>query len=166
MLYRLAQLVWFMAPAYVANMAAPFARFWPGWNRPIAARRLGTHKTMIGAALGIAAGVAAAFAQSKIPWRGSIVPGDGWGAVGLRLGAGAIAGDAIKSLFKRRRGVPPGGRWSPADQLDFVLGALLLGGSVAGLGWGDVAAILAFTFAADIAVNHIAFRLRIRDTAW
>ncbi len=24
-----------MAPAYVANMAAPLTRYWRGWNRPI-----------------------------------------------------------------------------------------------------------------------------------
>src|SRR5512142_2578884 len=83
--FRLAQLAWFMAPAYVANMAPPFARFWPGWNRPINERWLGAHKTAVGAALGIAAGVAAAYAQSLIAWRGVIVSYDAWPAIGLRL---------------------------------------------------------------------------------
>src|SRR5512142_3041998 len=155
-----------MAPAYLANMAPPFARFWPGWNRPINERWLGAHKTIVGAALGVAAGIAAAYAQSLVAWSGSIVSYDAWPAIGLRLGAGAVAGDAIKSLLKRRRGVPPGGRWIPADQLDFPIGALLLGGSLAQLSWIDVVAILTFTFVADIAVNHAACWLRIRDTAW
>lgn len=165
-MFRLIQLAWFMAPAYLANMAPPFARFWRGWNRPVAERWLGAHKTIVGAALGVAAGVATAYAQSRIAWKGSIVSYAAWLMIGLRLGAGAVAGDAVKSLLKRRRGVPPGGRWIPADQLDFPIGALLLGGSLAPLTWVDVALILAFTFVADIAVNHAAYWLRIRDTAW
>ena len=48
-------LVYVMLPAYVANMAAAFAKFWPGWNRPISRRWLGDHKTEIGFLLGRAA---------------------------------------------------------------------------------------------------------------
>jgi hypothetical protein len=33
--YRIAQLVSFMAPAYVANMAPLFSKYWKGWNAPI-----------------------------------------------------------------------------------------------------------------------------------
>ena len=47
-----------------------------------------------------------------------------------------------------------------------VAGALLLGGAVAGLAWSDVAIVLGFSFVADIAVNHVACRLHLRDTTW
>lgn len=164
--YRLAQLLYFMAPAYAANMAPPFARFWPGWNRPIDRRRLGSHKTVVGAAFGVFASVAVAFAQSRLGWPGGITSYADWLALGLLLGVGAVSGDALKSLAKRRRGIPPGGRWIPADQLDFVVGALLLGGWRAAIGWADVATILVVSFLADIVVNQLAFRLRIRETAW
>lgn len=164
--YRVAQLLYFMAPAYAANMAPPFARFWRGWNRPVAERRLGTHKTVVGAALGVAAGLATAFAQSRVAWRGGITPYEAWPALGLSLGAGAVAGDALKSLAKRRRGIAPGARWIPADQLDFVLGALLLAGRRGRLTRGDVATILAVSFVGDVVVNQLAFRLGVRETAW
>jgi hypothetical protein len=59
---RLLQLLYLMAPAYLANRAPPFVRYWNGWNRPIS-RWLGEHKTV----------------------------------------GGALAGDAIKSFFKRAR---------------------------------------------------------------
>jgi hypothetical protein len=45
-------LVYVMLPAYFANMAAAFAKFWPGWNRPISRRWLGDHKTVVGFLLG------------------------------------------------------------------------------------------------------------------
>jgi hypothetical protein len=42
------RLLYFMTPAYVANMAPPFVRFWKGWNRPIHVGLFGTHKTVVG----------------------------------------------------------------------------------------------------------------------
>jgi len=59
---------------------------------------------------------------------------------------------------------PPGQSWIPADQLDFIVGALLLAWPWLRLQLLDVALILAFTFVAHIVVNHVAFRLGIRDT--
>jgi CDP-2,3-bis-(O-geranylgeranyl)-sn-glycerol synthase len=163
---RIAELLYLMAPAYLANMAAPFARFWRGWNRPISERWLGSHKTVVGGVAGISAALIAAFVQSRIHWRGSIVDYDRWTLVGLLLGVGAIGGDMAKSFVKRRVKIAPGDRWIPADQLDFGIGALLLIAQVAGLSWIDAAVILAITFVGDILVNQVAFRLHIRDTAW
>ncbi len=39
------------------------------------------------------------------------------------LGMGALAGDAVKSFFKRQIGAKPGNMWPPFDQIDFVVGA-------------------------------------------
>ena len=89
-----------------------------------------------------------------------------WPALGLALGIGALGGDALKSLVKRARGIAPGKSWVPFDQLDFAVGALALVWPWAMLGWGDALLILAFTFVADIVVNHAAYRLGIRDTRW
>ena len=164
---HLAQLLYFMAPAYVANMAPPFLKFWSGWNRPISARWLGTHKTVLGFAAGVAAGLATAGAQAAIDWQGNFVDYRGaWPWIGLALGGGALTGDALKSLLKRRCGIAPGSRWIPADQLDFVFGALLFSAPLVHLGWRDIAAIAAVSFAGDVAVNHASFALGIRDTRW
>lgn len=163
---RVAELLYLMSPAYLANMIAPFARFWKGWNRPISERWLGSHKTVVGAVAGISVALIATFVQSRIQWRGSLVGYDHWPLMGLLLGAGAIGGDTLKSFFKRRLKIAPGGRWIPADQLDFGIGALLLIAPMAGLSLSDAAIVLAITFVGDILVNQVAFRLRIRDTAW
>ena len=163
---HVAQLVYLMAPAYAANMTPPFVRFWPGWNRPISRRWLGTHKTVLGAVAGVLTALVVAFVQARVDWTGSMLDYAHWSVVGLLLGVGAIGGDLVKSFLKRRRGIPAGARWIPADQLDFVVGALALIQPRAHLSWPDVASILAVTFVADIIVNQVSFRLGIRDSAW
>jgi CDP-2,3-bis-(O-geranylgeranyl)-sn-glycerol synthase len=65
-----------MAPAYVANMAPPFIRYWTGWNRPISARWFGDHKTVMGFAAGVLAAVLMAFLQSRMAWTGSLTSYD------------------------------------------------------------------------------------------
>ena len=166
LLYRLLQISYLMLPAYVANMAPPFVRYWRGWNRPIAPRQLGDHKTVVGFAAGVCGGVGAAFVQSRIAWTGGLVSEDEWLAVGVRLGIGAMAGDSAKSFAKRRLGIPPGAPWVPFDQLDFVAGALILLAGRVPLAIIDYALILALSAGGHIAVNHVAYGLGIRDTRW
>ncbi|KKQ36051.1 MAG: hypothetical protein US52_C0011G0015, partial [candidate division WS6 bacterium GW2011_GWA2_37_6] len=40
-------------------------------------------------------------------------------------GLGAIAGDSIKSFFKRRVNIKPGKAWIPFDQIDYIFGGIL-----------------------------------------
>lgn len=161
------ELVYLVLPAYCANMAPPLVKYWRGWNRPIHRAWLGDHKTVVGFVFGVVVGVLTAFAQSRLDvgigllWR----PVE-WAGVGLAQGFGAMAGDSMKSFFKRRVGIAPGKSWIPADQLDFVVGALIPLSLFVPLGGTEILAILLFTFVADIAVNHISFYLGIRDTKW
>jgi CDP-2,3-bis-(O-geranylgeranyl)-sn-glycerol synthase len=46
---------------------------------------------------------------------------------------GALFGDIIESFFKRRLGKERGENWIPFDQLDFIVGALILSFIIAGL---------------------------------
>ncbi len=64
---RVLSLLYQIAPAYAANMAPPLVRYWRGWNRPINARWLGEHKTVIGFGAGVVAAIAAAGIQSRLP---------------------------------------------------------------------------------------------------
>lgn len=45
--------------------------------------------------------------------------------MGMSMGFGAVAGDAVESFFKRQIGIAPGKSWVPFDQLDFVIGGML-----------------------------------------
>jgi CDP-2,3-bis-(O-geranylgeranyl)-sn-glycerol synthase len=163
---RLIQLLYLMAPAYLANMTPPFTRFWHGWNPPISERWFGSHKTVVGVLGAIAVAVAATGAQAAVAWDASLVPYAHWAVVGLLLGAGSMGGDLAKSFVKRRLGIAPGQSWIPFDQLDFVLGALVLIAAWARLSWADIGAVLIVSFAADIVVNHVAHWLGIRETKW
>ena len=166
MLFRVPQLVYFMAPAYLANMAPPFVRYWKGWNRPISRRWLGTHKTVLGFVAGVLTAMLVTFVQRRLAWSGSIVAYDEWALLGVLFGVGAMAGDCAKSFFKRRLGVEPGRPWIPFDQLDFVLGALALVHARVALAWSDLLAILALSFCGHILVNHLGYWLGVRDTRW
>ncbi len=166
MMTSLLQLVYLMAPAYLANMAPPFLKYWKGWNRPISRRWLGEHKTVGGVLLGVVVALMAAWTQSLIAWKGSLVAYEDWPVIGLALGAGALGGDLVKSFFKRARGIAPGQPWIPADQLDFVIGALVFIWPWARLGWLDAMTVLVVSFFGDIFVNHLSYRLGIRDTKW
>jgi CDP-2,3-bis-(O-geranylgeranyl)-sn-glycerol synthase len=163
---HLLQLLYFMLPAYAANMAPPFVRFWRGWNWPIHARLLGAHKTVVGFAVGVSAGVLVTAMQATVATPLARVDYGHWPLLGLGLGGGAMLGDSIKSLFKRQLGIAPGSRWFPFDQLDFVLGALAFVGCWAGLSWSDVGVLLVVSLIGDVLVNRLAFALRIKDAPW
>ena len=62
-----------MAPAYVANMAPPFVRYWKGWNRPISRRWLGSHKTVVGFGAGVLGAVLVTWLQARLDWDRAIV---------------------------------------------------------------------------------------------
>lgn len=165
-LFHLLRLAYFMLPAYCANMAPPFVRFWPGWNRPISRRWLGDHKTVVGFLAGVCAGVLATAVQRLVDAPIALVDYRHWFVLGLLFGIGAMLGDALKSLAKRRLRIAPGERWIPFDQIDFVLGALLLVAPRAELSGADVVVLLALSFVADIAVNRLAFRCGIKNSPW
>ena len=165
-LARAVELAYFMAPAYVANMAPPFVRYWRGWNPPISRHWLGGHKTVVGFAAGLAGALLTTRVQAGLGWAGARVAYDDWAALGLLFGVGAMAGDCAKSFFKRRLGIPPGAPWVPFDQLDFVLGALALVGPRAALAWTDVLVILALSAGGHILVNHLGWALGVRETRW
>jgi len=161
---RLVELLYFMLPAYLANMAPPFVRFWRGWNHPINRRWLGDHKTVLGFGAGVVTALATTFIQSRVPGLGLLWPAEHWLTLGFGFGVGAMGGDCFKSFLKRRRGIAPGRAWIPMDQLDFVVGALILTLPWVHWRWSDVAVILIVSFLGDLVVNQLAFRLRIRST--
>lgn len=156
-----------LVPAFLANMAPPLLRFWAGWNPPIDDRLLGAHKTLGGFIAGVATAVVAAGLQARwMPGSLALVDYGNWFPIGLALGLGAMSGDCVKSAIKRWRRKPPGSRWMPFDQLDFIIGALVFVAPVVAFQWPEVIGVLIFTFVADTAVNRVAFRLGIKDAPW
>lgn len=133
---------WFFAPAGVANLMAFFSSKIPyikKFNQPVDARLkfrgkriLGSHKTIRGFVFGIVTAIIGVYIQvflySTISFMREIKTID-YSAInpitlGFLLGFGALAGDAMKSFFKRQINFSPGKSWVPFDQIDYILGGI------------------------------------------
>jgi len=124
--------LWFVFPAYCAN-AMPLIF---GGGYPLDAGRtffdgkpiLGSHKTFRGFFFGLVVGTLVGFLQTVFfqhvisqydaRFRYDVL-------LGFMLSLGALVGDSLESFVKRRLDLPPGSSLPIADQLDFVVGALL-----------------------------------------
>ena len=124
--------LWFIFPAYCAN-AVPvifggghpvdFGKiFWDG--KPI----FGSHKTLRGFFSGLVVGTLVGFLQTLL-FQHVLFQYDAQlrydVLLGFMLSLGALVGDLTESFIKRRLDLPPGSSLPIADQLDFVVGALL-----------------------------------------
>lgn len=172
------QALYFALPMYLANMAPVLMKWLPVLDIPMDGGKkwrgkplLGKNKTWRGFFVAIIFAVITIYVQQYFS--------DGTGAVNLidynrpdiwllggLLGAGAIIGDAVKSFFKRQSGRPPGSKWFPFDQLDFVIGGLLLGSIIYFPGWPVVLIILIATPALHMLVNFIAYKIGIKNVPW
>lgn len=123
----------FFIPAGVGNMAPVLAVRLPLLNalaQPIdggktwrGVRIFGDHKTYRGYVSGIALGALSALCLHDLGIFGDTHATTA--LMGAVLGFGALAGDSIKSFFKRRAQVPSGKAWFPFDQLDYIIGGLI-----------------------------------------
>ncbi len=172
------RVVYFFGPAYAADVSPIVAaRLFPRLDAPIDGRRtlggrplLGAHKTWRGCVACVAAGVGAWETQRLFFRIGlvrelalvdyayePIVPG-------LLMGLGAGAGDLLKSLLKRRRGVAPGVPWLGFDQLDFFVGAFAFVSLVHVPPLADVLAMVPLVFVCDVAATTVLWRLGLKQS--
>ena len=86
--------------------------------------------------------------------------------LGFCLGLGAILGDLVKSYYKRKDKIPPGERWIPFDQLDFVVGGII-GSFFIYVPTAEVVLILVVvSFFLHIAATRVGYWLGIRKEKW
>jgi CDP-2,3-bis-(O-geranylgeranyl)-sn-glycerol synthase len=124
----------------------------------------GKNKTWRGLILGIVVAILVSFIQSKLYPLWSLYDYSNWYSWGFLLGLGALGGDAIESFFKRRMNFLPGEPWIPFDQIDHVIGAMILGSVLFFPGWVYATYLVIVTFFGHLAVNYIAFKLKIRTS--
>jgi CDP-2,3-bis-(O-geranylgeranyl)-sn-glycerol synthase len=86
--------------------------------------------------------------------------------LGILMGFGVIAGDAVKSFFKRQFDIPPGKSFIPWDQIDCVLGGLIFGRIAWDFPWDYGITIIVLTFILHIAIRHITYYMGISDSKW
>jgi len=82
------------------------------------------------------------------------------------FGLGAIAGDLVKSFFKRRLKIAEGRPWIPFDQIDLVLGALICVSPVYALDLPRVLVLLLLTPFLHFLTNLTGYTLGLKDVWW
>lgn len=137
--------LWFLLPAAFANVAPIFSAATPGlkrWQTPMDGgfsfrnkRLLGDNKTWRGFISGIVAATFTLWLQQlafqQYEWAQAISGNIEYNALptlllGPLFGIGALGGDAVESFLKRQRGVDPGHSWFPFDQIDYVIGGIIV----------------------------------------
>jgi CDP-2,3-bis-(O-geranylgeranyl)-sn-glycerol synthase len=176
-------LIWIFMPVWLANTGPVIANNIPmleRYNKPLdfqktwrGKRLLGDNKTIRGLAAGMVVGMVTAalqmFAVFINPnlenYSYSVVDYTSWITliIGLVMGFGALAGDSIKSFFKRRFNIPPGKSWVPFDQLDFVIGGTAVSTLFFVLPTQLYILMLLIALVAHPAVNIISWLLRLQD---
>lgn len=182
-LYFIIQCIYFMLPAYLANMAPVIAKnlhlaeslavpvdFNKQWNyKPI----FGSHKTFRGFIFGVLFALIIAYIQYTLydfAFFRSLSLFEytkfNWYTAGFLLGFGALFGDLVKSFFKRKLNVEPGQRFIPWDQIDYSVGAILFISLIFFINLYTIIFILIISFIGHILVNHISYYLGLRETNW
>ena len=137
--------IWFLLPAALANMIPIIAASLPvlrKFDAPIDGGRtwrgheiLGPHKTWRGIVSGILVATIVLWVQqilvNNYEWAAYVAHGVDYSALpvlilGPLFAIGALGGDAIESFFKRQRNIKSGGSWIPFDQLDYIIGSVLI----------------------------------------
>jgi CDP-2,3-bis-(O-geranylgeranyl)-sn-glycerol synthase len=171
------RVLYFFVPAYLANMAPvlvgkrlAFLAVPLDFGASLrGARVFGDHKTWRGLVVGIASG-AATFLLQKALYEadsGRVLALFDYGTLpaltGAWLGFGAILGDAVKSFFKRRVGIPPGKPWIGPDEVDFYLGATAVAAFLVPLPLLPLLLSMPVVIAGHFVSNLVAWALGLKD---
>jgi CDP-2,3-bis-(O-geranylgeranyl)-sn-glycerol synthase len=174
--------IWFFAPAGVANAAPVFANKVPllkklgmpiDGGRSFRGKRIfGDHKTLRGFVVGVLAAITVSGIQmilySNFSWANTISRSIDYSdpiilLVGGLLGLGALLGDAIESFIKRQLSIQSGESWFPFDQIDYIIGALLLSAPIVKLTLSEYIAIFIVWFLIHPVATFIGWMLKLKD---
>lgn len=159
----IAQALYFILPAYCAN-AIPVLL---GGGLPMDFGRnfidgkplFGSHKTFRGFFSGLLIGTLVGIAQSNVNVPIFETPPI---LLGFVLSLGGLTGDLIHSFVKRRLNLPPGASFPVADQMDFVIGALLFSLLIFPPLPEIALIILVVTPPIHLLTNYVAYRLGMK----
>lgn len=131
--------IWFLLPAFGAVVIPLYVRKINFLNIPIDFNikyknkpLFGKNKTFRGFFFGIIAATIICYFQYLFYFnfifirKISIINYFNYLLIGFLFGFGALCGDLIKSFFKRRMNIASGKPWIPFDEMDYVLGSLIL----------------------------------------
>jgi CDP-2,3-bis-(O-geranylgeranyl)-sn-glycerol synthase len=156
--------IYIAIPTYVANSTpvvlgggAPIDR---GREFVDGRRLLGTNKTVKGFAYGLLFGSVAGLAEA-ILFRNYLLV-----LAGILASLGALLGDLFGAFLKRRLDILPGHPLPVVDQLDFILGALVLTSPLLNVTMGAVLILVIATVPIHLLSNVVAYMLRLKKRLW
>lgn len=173
--------LWFFLPAGVGNLTPiiaskiPFLKrfsypldFYLKFNKK---RLFGDHKTIRGLISGTIAGIITAYLQVLLYNQFSffrevsLINYNSYNPfiLGFLGSFGALAGDAIKSLFKRQLGIAEGKPWFLADQIDYILGGIFFTSFYVKLGFSTYIILIVVWFFLHPLSTFIGWMLRLKD---
>lgn len=174
--------LWFLLPAALANAAPVFSAHLPLISRldaPIDGGRswrgnrvFGAHKTWRGLVSGIIVATLTLWIQQLLfihtEWASVFTAQVDYAALpvlllGPAFAIGALGGDVLESFFKRHRGIRSGKPWFPFDQLDYIIGSVLLSLFFVILTPLQYVWIVIIWFLLHLAFSYIGFRLGLKD---
>jgi CDP-2,3-bis-(O-geranylgeranyl)-sn-glycerol synthase len=130
----------------------------------------GSHKTVRGFVGGILAGTLVGMAQNALLQSGVlrdvVFPFQFSVWLGFVISFGALVGDLVHSFVKRRISIAEGAPLPVADQLDFVVGAVLFSWLVSPPPLLTVFIIFAITLPVHLLTNLLAYVIGMKKTPW
>ena len=79
---------------------------------------------------------------------------------------GALLGDLTDAFIKRRIDIAPGGLLPIVDQIDFVIGAIVISIPLAIITWQLAIAVLLITPPIHLFTNYLAYRMKLKRHPW
>ena len=180
--------LYFFLPAYFTNMTPPLvrkARFLKILDREVDFGRhppaalfkdgqsiFGPHKRWRGVIFGIIVGMLVAQGQSWLyqyelirnisflNYQRNIL------LFGFLISAGAVFGDLLFAFIKRRLKIPPGARFIPWDQTNYVIGAALFLTPILKIEIMVWITLFILTFFLHIIFNRLGYYLKIHRAKW
>ena len=157
------QAIYVLLPVYCTNGAPVIF----GGGRPVdfgrslsdGERVLGDHKTIRGFISGLVVGAAVGLFES-------IFLDQNFLPIAILASFGALLGDLAGAFVKRRLMIKPGAPFPVLDQLDFVVGAVLLVSIVSRVSLGTALIVLLVTPPIHFLTNLGAYLLGLKSTYW
>lgn len=174
--------IWFLLPAAVSNSIPIFVAKMPylkKFNAPIDGGRkfrghdlLGSHKTWRGLIAGIIISTIILWVQQILVahygWAQYLANGVDYSALpvfilGPLFAIGALGGDAVESFLKRQNNIKSGKSWVPFDQLDYIIGSVLVSLFFVILSPIQYLWIFIVWFLGHLLASYIGYKLGLKD---
>ncbi|MFC1600118.1 CDP-2,3-bis-(O-geranylgeranyl)-sn-glycerol synthase [Patescibacteria group bacterium] len=156
----------FFFPAYAANslpVVANGLKLFPSLNKPIHKTLFGKSKTYRGFVVGMIGALLVGLIQYYSGWYSQLEYSL---LLAFLLGFGALLGDLIKSFIKRRIGIKSGDPWIIFDQIDYVIGGVLLAYIINPVSLEIIITLLVISPLLSLGSNMISYSLKIKKVWW